>query len=192
MGVRIWRHVLTAVIACGALVSPSSVDAQSRVRVQNAYEQGYHEGVHHGERDGRAGLTFNPGHDLVLRTRGASAEVFRRGYQEGYRAGYGRYYAAGQRNRPGGVRENRGLVLRGPRGVVDAVAVGYDRGFEKGIEDGRDGDRYDPVRHRDYRDGDEGYSNGDGSRDAYRDNYRAGFRQGYEEGYRQGTRNRRR
>lgn len=71
-----------------------------------------------------------------------------------------------------------------------AFAAGYEDGLEKGQADGRQGERYDPVRHRDYRDAERGYTESYGSRDAYRDNYRAGFRQGYEEGYRAGSRNR--
>ena len=78
------------------------------------------------------------------------------------------------------------------RGVREpAFAAGLDSGYEKGIEDGRDAERYDPVRHRDYRDAERGYRDGYGSRDAYRTNFRSGFRQGYEDGYRAGTRNRR-
>ncbi len=42
----------------------------------------------------------------------------------------------------------------------------------------------DPVRHGDYKDGDNGYQRSYGSKDAYKNNYRSGFRQGYEDGYR--------
>ena len=65
---------------------------------------------------------------------------------------------------------------------------GYDAGYQRGLADGRRGDRYDPAESREYRDGDVGYTESYGSRDAYRTNYRAGFRQGYEDGYRAGTR----
>ena len=71
-----------------------------------------------------------------------------------------------------------------------AFAAGYDAGYERGVSDGREGVRYDPVRHRDYRDAERGYTTAYGSRDAYQNNFRAGFRQGYEEGYRAGTRSR--
>ena len=82
---------------------------------------------------------------------------------------------------------------RGRAGRIQdpASASGYDAGYEKGLADGRDGHRYDPVRHRDYRDGERGYRGEYGSRDAYRINFRAGFRQGYEDGYRDGARYRR-
>ena len=69
-----------------------------------------------------------------------------------------------------------------------AYARGYADGHARGLNDGRNNDRYDPVGSREYRNGDEGYHAGYGSRDAYRTNYRAGFRQGYEDGYRDGTR----
>lgn len=73
-----------------------------------------------------------------------------------------------------------------------AFKRGYSDGYQQGLADGRDGDRYDPVGHEEYRSGDQGYSNSYGSRDAYRNNYRAGFRQGYEDGYRDGSRSGRR
>lgn len=80
---------------------------------------------------------------------------------------------------------------RGPRTSAEpAFAAGYDGGHERGSADGREGGRYDPVRHREYRDADAGYTDSYGSKDAYRTNYRAGFRQGYEDGYRAGTRHR--
>jgi hypothetical protein len=71
-----------------------------------------------------------------------------------------------------------------------ASAKGYDSGYDLGLADGRDGQRYDPVRHRDYRDADYGYAPSYGSRDGYKTNFRSGFRQGYEDGYREGTRTR--
>ena len=71
-----------------------------------------------------------------------------------------------------------------------AFASGYEAGYDKGLGDGRRGERYDPVRHWEYRDGDRGYAESHGSLDAYKNNYRAGFRQGYEAGYREGTRTR--
>jgi len=69
-----------------------------------------------------------------------------------------------------------------------ASAKGYDLGRDLGLIDGREGQRYDPVRHRDYRDADRGYATAYGSRDGYKTNFRSGFRLGYEDGYREGTR----
>jgi hypothetical protein len=69
-----------------------------------------------------------------------------------------------------------------------ASAKGYENGYDLGLFDGRNGERYDPVRHRDYRDANRGYASSHGSRDGYKTNFRTGFRQGYEDGYREGTR----
>lgn len=58
-------------------------------------------------------------------------------------------------------------------------------GYEKGREDARDNDSYDPVRHSWYRSGDRGYNNRYGTRDDYKLVYREGFEAGYERGYRE-------
>lgn len=63
--------------------------------------------------------------------------------------------------------------------------TGFADGYEKGVEDGRDGDAYDPLRHSRYRSADRGYDRRFGSRDEYKNVYREGFRQGYERGYRE-------
>lgn len=80
---------------------------------------------------------------------------------------------------------------RGPR--YDRGAYAFDNGlrdgYEKGFDDARDGDRFDPRRHRRYRSADHGYRRGDYlGRDAYRDIYRRGFLAGYEDGYRDARR----
>jgi len=61
---------------------------------------------------------------------------------------------------------------------------GYKDGSDKGREDARDRDSYDPVRHSRYRSADRGYNSRYGSKDAYKNVYREGFRSGYDEGYR--------
>ena len=61
---------------------------------------------------------------------------------------------------------------------------GYRDGLEKGREDARDNDSYDPVRHGWYRSGDRGYNSRYGTKDSYKLTYRDGFDAGYEEGYR--------
>jgi flagellar biosynthesis/type III secretory pathway protein FliH len=118
---------------------------------------------------------------------GASAEAAQRGRRagaaEGGPAGQHQGLHRGWQIAPGitGVRPPRG-GLQEP-----ALARGYADGYEQGLSDGREGNRYDPVKHREYRSGDLGYERSYGTRDAYKNNYRAGFRQGYEEGYRDGT-----
>ena len=147
-------------------------------RGQDAYEAGYREGVRRGEHDGRRGRDFELQREPPFNRR----DEFRRGYADGYRAGYERF-----RNRA--ARQlGDGPGRRAPGGYQEvAAARGYSDGFEDGQNDGRRGNRYDPVDSRDYREGDNGYSRSYGSPDAYRNNYRAGFRQGYEDGYRDGS-----
>ena len=67
---------------------------------------------------------------------------------------------------------------------------GYRDGLEKGREDARDRDSYDPVRHSWYRSGNRGYNSRYGTRDQYKLTYRDGFEAGYDQAYRQsgGTR----
>ena len=62
---------------------------------------------------------------------------------------------------------------------------GYRDGLEKGREDARDRDSYDPVRHSWYRNGDRGYNSRYGTKDSYKLTYRDGFEAGYDEAYRQ-------
>ena len=71
-------------------------------------------------------------------------------------------------------------------GDLSPFDIGARDGYEKGREDVRDNDRFDPRRHKWYREGDHDYDNRYGSRDRYRDEYRQGFTTGYERGYRQG------
>ena len=60
---------------------------------------------------------------------------------------------------------------------------GYRDGMEKGREDARDRDEYDPVRHGRYRDADRGYDKRYGTKTDYKLAYRNGFEAGYDAGY---------
>jgi len=82
----------------------------------------------------------------------------------------------------GGYGNNNGRNSRSERAAYDS---GYRDGVRQGRADARDGDRYDPRGHRDYRSADNGRW---GSR--YDDEYRDGFVRGYQEGYRDGRGNR--
>jgi hypothetical protein len=64
-----------------------------------------------------------------------------------------------------------------------AFDTGYRDGVEKGREDVRDRDVYDPARHGRYRSADHGYNRNYGSKDEYKGRYRQGFIEGYEAGY---------
>jgi hypothetical protein len=205
MGKRHTRQLLIGVL-CIALLSPSLVLAQG---FSTAYDRGYREGVQQGERDGRDGRNPQFERSSVYRdadrgyqdrygNRDQYQNEFRRGFASGYREGYNRYRVnVYDGRRDGDYRRDQdygrsGDYRRDPRvlrGYQDpAFARGYSDGWEQGAKDMRGRDRYDPARHGDYRDGDEGYNKSYGSKDSYKNNYRAGFRQGYEEGYRNGTR----
>lgn len=159
----------------------------------SAFDIGYREGTARGQQDRRGARAFNYdtdrvyrsadiGYDQRLGTRDAFRSEFRRGFAAGYRTGYGRATVKGRLN-------DRAPSHRVPPGYQEpAVKRGYAEGYDKGRDDGQDHERYDPVRHSDYREADQGFKSEYGSKDAYRNNYRAGFRQGYEDGYRDGVR----
>ena len=204
---------MIAIVAAALLGAPAAASADQIARrrgadtnrggqlgSRDAYDRGYREGLQRGERDADRNRAFNIAGDAWYRDgdrgynqRYGSRESYRMAYRDGFEVGYRRGYDnvrvvyAGQ-----GRRNARVIAPRGARGYQEpAFARGYSDGFEKGLEDGRDRDRYDPVRHSDYREADQGYSGSYGSKDAYKNNYRAGFRQGYEDGYRDGPRSRR-
>lgn len=196
---------LIAAITMLALISPlatSPLNAQAVRRpnpglrvgqTADPYDLGYREGARQGEQDARRGR-FDLERDSAYRDgdrgynrrfgdRERYRDRFRAGFADGYRASFDRPRGRSYRQYSGGQGRAGGRQL--PRSYQEpAFARGYADGYEQGLRDGRDRDRYDPVGSRDYRDGDQGYYNGYGSRDAYKNNYRTGFRQGYDDGYR--------
>lgn len=75
---------------------------------------------------------------------------------------------------------------RGSRVYQDpAYMRGYDDGYRRGLEAGRDRDYYDPRRENWYRSADRGYDRRYGSRTHWRQVYRDGFSVGYDAGYRE-------
>jgi len=198
MGARRWARWLLATATCALLVAPAA--AQNNA----AFDRGYREGIQRGTDDARRGRQFEIDRNDVYRdgdrgynsrdgNRDSYRNDFRRGYTSGYRTGYYDVRGdAGYQRGNGNGNGNYGRDDRGPgrlRGYQEpAFARGYSDGWEKGLDDGRDRDRYDPTRQGDYRDADNGYSRSYGSKDAYKNNYRSGFRQGYENGYRDANR----
>jgi hypothetical protein len=188
MGGRNWSRWLLAAAASAVLAAPAA--AQNN----GAFDRGYREGIERGADDARRGRRFELERDNVYRNadRGYNS---RYGGRDGYRNDFRRGYASGYRT---GYYNVRGDVIQGrrddrapgrQRGYQEpAFARGYSDGWEKGLDDARDRDRYDPVRHGDYRSADQGYQRSYGSKDAYKNNYRTGFRQGYEDGYRRSRR----
>ena len=160
-------------------------------RDQRAYDTGFQQGLREGERDARRSGVFDM--DLPNR-RGRQGADFDSGFAAGYRAGF-------ERIRPNVSRRDDRIYRNGDDRVYrngqvfggspangayrePASARGYSDGYGRGLDDARHHNRYDPVGEKNYREGDEGYYGGYGSKDAYKNNYRAGFRQGYEDGYR--------
>lgn len=200
MGARHWKTLLLVVSACVALATAAGAQGFGG----RAFERGYREGVQQGQQDARGGSAYRVEINRVYRdgdagyngrdgSRDSYRNEFRRGFTTGYRDGYervrGRINDRGRGDDNGWRRDGR--WGGGGRGYQEpAFARGYSDGWEKGVDDGRDRDRYDPARHGDYKSADNGYERDYGSKDAYKNNYRTGFRQGYEDGYRDGGRRR--
>lgn len=190
MRTRHWGRLLVVVSCLSLMVVPARAQG-----FDGAYDRGYREGMQQAQEDLREGRNPQPersreyrdadnGYQQRYGSRDVYRNNFRRGFLTGYRTGYDRSRGAYDR------RDGRRFPT-GARGYSEpAFARGYSDGWEKGLDDGRDRDRYDPARHGDYRDADDGYSRSYGSKDAYQNNYRSGFRQGYEDGYRDGARRR--
>lgn len=204
MDARIGRHGLAGAAVVAALLAGATSDAAAQParaswqviieggrtgQDRGGYERGYREGLREGERDGRArraadahrhGLYRNgdAGYAREYGSRGGYQRAFRNGFEDGYREGFERARVTWDARRGANGRRNAAAYLDA------AAARGYSDGFEHGVDDARDRDRYDPVRHGDYRDGDNGYDRRYGNRDSYAFQYRTGFRQGYDDGYR--------
>jgi len=83
-----------------------------------------------------------------------------------------------------------GNVYPGTRGGYGynygpAYSNGVNDGYEKGHEDARDRDSYDPSRHKWYRNGDHDYKSSYGPKIQYESLYRQGFQEGYDRAYRE-------
>ena len=209
------RLAILATAALAVTVAASSAEAQNRravprgrasgqingqpgqARVAQAhYENGVRDGLREGRTDARRGDRFRFNDERAWQ-RGSAP--FRQGFEAGYRRGYeierrGGY--VGDRGSggygDGGYRGNGGYG-RGEYGrsgapiyANPAVAAGFNDGYEQGLEDARDGDRFDPIRAKDYRDADNDYDRRFGTKAQWQVAYREGFRSGYERGYREG------
>lgn len=60
---------------------------------------------------------------------------------------------------------------------------GYSDGLAAGRNDARDGERYNPQKHSDYKRARDGYSGNSGNKGQYKQTYRAAFLEGYAQGY---------
>lgn len=98
----------------------------------------------------------------------------------------GTVYAQGRGYPPYPTYPRGGGVYRGGGYADAAYQRGFDDGYRRGLDAGRDGDRYDPRREGWYRSGDRGYDRRWGSRVEYQRVYRDAFTRGYDQGYREG------
>ncbi len=87
-----------------------------------------------------------------------------------------------------GYRGYGGPGRGGGYGLEFAYRRGLDEGTQKGFEDLRKGRRYDVLRHKRYREGDNGYEREYGPREMFKAAYRDGFRAGYDRAFRDGFR----
>jgi hypothetical protein len=201
---------VAAMVSALALVPASLALAQSRPYVSQAYGEGLDRGVKAGEEDSRRGDSFafadegdyrsaDAGYRSQYGPREWYRDEFRRGYEAGYRTGYSRFAPAPYQNDPwygGNPRNPRNPSTpydpRQPYGTpyqTDlAVANGYNDGYERGLDDGHDRRRFDPVGEGRYRSGNHGYDKQYGPKDVYQMRYREAFRSGYQRGYDDGKR----
>jgi hypothetical protein len=175
-----------------------------------AFNNGYQEGLHHGEQAARDRRPFNlerekdyrkadEGYRREYGDRNFYRDEFRRGFAQGYQEAYGRFGAYDNRRddrwrQPypsnggvyGGVAGDRGYGYGGGYGVGVSIAFrnGAADGYQKGLDDARDGKYPQPERQKWYRSGDRNYNSRDGiSRDEYKNEYRRGFQEGYRRAY---------
>jgi flagellar biosynthesis/type III secretory pathway protein FliH len=192
------RLLAFAAAATISLAAPSVVLAQTG-RNTPGYNQGYQRGQSAGAEDSRRGDRFDFADESDYRNgdwgyrsqygnRDRYRDSFRYGYQDGYRSGYGNYGTYGP---PYGNARGRGYppYSNGRYNQYDpAYQTGLNDGYEAGLDDGRDNDRFDPISERRYRSADHGYRNEYGPREYYKSSYRDAFRIGYERGYNDGRR----
>jgi hypothetical protein len=201
--------LLTTTLAAAVVLATAGTapaEAQWRDRSgSNAHADGYNAGAQAGNDDARDGRPFEYQRHRAYRdgdrgynSRYGGRDDYKQQYRAGFVAGYrDSYYASGGRSggygRPsyGGGPASGGVYGRGRGGWTDiAYSRGFDEGYRKGVEDGRDRDRRDPRRHGWYRDGDRGYRSEYGPRALYQRSYRSAFEQGYDLGYDDGRRQR--
>lgn len=177
-----------------------------------AYDTGYREGLKVGEKDGRRRAGFNyqnqrtwqradKGYHRTFGDLERYRQSFRTGYAAGYTDGYRRFapgYAYNSRTGravprtpvPYGAQTSGRYQIPGQYGYNPAFNAAYSNGlndgYEKGRQDARGRNAYDPLRHKWYRSGDRHYRSQYGSRVQYRNIYREGFKDGYDRGYREG------
>lgn len=202
-GLRVLPGIVLAILTVATPACASSAGwyryPPGRVAIDSrAYDVGYREGFEHGRDDARRSRPFDYSRhgdyrDADQGYRGGNRSAYRRefrgGFENGYRDAYRQFARDGRWE---GVGDRRDRDWRGPGGPnADrrfgsmAAERGFRDGYAQGREDARDGDRYDPVRAKRYREGDHDYDSRDGRRDDYAREYRDAFQRGYDQGYRE-------
>lgn len=193
---RLLPGLAVAVIALASTACATTTYGRPDYRVGDRddrvyYDRGIRDGRDAGADDARRGRSYNVSRHREYRdARRGDDRGDLISYRRGFEAGYDDSYRRAARGPVGGVgRNDRRDYPRGgnnPRGRVMSPATenGYRDGFVAGERAARDGDRFDPVRERRYREGDHDYEGRYGSRDDYKREYRAAFQQGYQDGYR--------
>ena len=140
------------------------------------YQQSFRSGYSNGYSDGYRRYAPNSGYGGTTypSTRGGS------GYPQGTYP-QGGYPQVGYPQGQGGY----GYPRNGGYAYSPAFANGTNDGYEKGREDAKDRDSYDPNRHKWFREGDHDYKSSYGPRSQYENVYRQGFQEGYDRGYRE-------
>lgn len=183
-----------------------------------AFRTGFDRGLRAGEEDGRRNSRFDyasksdyrnadAGYNRNYGDRERYRSEFRVGFEDGYRQAYSRYQSgnggyggyndgtwrpgtggpppwANGRGRGQGNGNGNGSWQRNDL----AFQNGFTDGYDEGLKDVRDRDRFDPSDEGRYRSADHGYKSSYGSKDAYKARYREAFREGYENGFDDGRR----
>jgi len=158
--------------------------------LRNAYREGYNRGARAGEIDGQRGgsLRFRdqPSYrqaDFGYRSEFGSRDRYRSEFRNGFESGYRMAFAEFGRGDSGRDAWNNSPSAYGR--FDPAWHYGFDDGYEAGVKDARDRNRFNPTSERRYRSANHGYERQFGPEDRYKDVYRDGFRDGYDQGYRQ-------
>ncbi|HTI39483.1 MAG TPA: hypothetical protein VL484_18115 [Vicinamibacterales bacterium] len=174
-----------------------------------AYNNGYQEGLNHGEQAARDRHAYDmqrekdyrnadEGYRSEYGNKDLYRDEFRRGFAQGYQEAYARFdnryggnngvwngapYPSNGRVY-GGVATERGYGYGYGAGRNIAFRNGESDGYQKGLDDARDGKYPQPERQKWYRSANRNYDSRDGiSQDEYKNEYRRGFQEGYQQAY---------
>jgi hypothetical protein len=188
-----------------------SKEASYRAGFDQGYWDGLRRGDQDSRRHER--YDFRDSREYKDAERGYSRSMQHQGdYKKGYRDGYESGYNDGYRGKNSARRGNDRILERYPDrypgrypdarypsagrypdygrrgGYSEAWQRGMERGYRDGVDHGRSDFRkkrsFDPGRHDDFRDADDGYKSSYGDKREYQSAYRRGFEDGYRQGYR--------